>query len=587
MIYWDVGISDWHEIVASPTIPMMRTVCNFKGQMIGGCVLSAWHGCDETFVVWSKIGEADFTPDKRNEAGFRRDPFGGEIYHVRRLGNYVVIYSSKGITRMIPVSSPAATFGFEELHDVGLINRGAVGGNLKEHLFVDVDNFVWKLNEGGLTKLGYQEFVDNLTYGDILVHHNSNKEDFYISAASAPVTAVPTSLAPTTIVTTAPPTTTQPTTVLPTTLATSAAPTTLATTSPPTTTPPTTSPPTTLPLTTLAPTTTLTTVIPTTLAPTTLAPTTTATTAAPTTAPPTTAAPTSLAPTTTATTAAPTTVVTTAAPTTAAPTTVAPTTLAPTSLAPTTAVPVNDFSGCMALWRFEYNALDSVGGNDLTPINTPMYSVDEKEGDYSADLYEVDSEYFTIPDADLDAGFAGKDGTGEQSFSICLWTKLNQLTERMGFVNKWNAAGDTRSYRIWYDESIHKMCFSIGHTGGAGSTTLTYDTVVNVGRWYHVGATYNHTTNVFKLRIWDDTAGAFLNVGTPTQSETAGADMSPDTAPLEIGRDDENDLYCLHGHMDEVVICGTVFSDTQIDCVRQGTYGVCTTAAPTTVAPTT
>ena len=79
MIYWDPTISDWHEVVASATIPMMRTVCNFKGQMVGGCVLSSWHDCDETFIVCSKIGQADFTPDQRNEAGYRRDPFGGEV----------------------------------------------------------------------------------------------------------------------------------------------------------------------------------------------------------------------------------------------------------------------------------------------------------------------------------------------------------------------------------------------------------------------------------------------------------------------------------------------------------------------------
>ena len=316
MIYWDTTISDWHEVVVSPTIPMMRTVCNFKGQMIGGCVLSDWHGCDETFVVWSKIGEADFTPGRRNEAGFRRDPFGGEIYHVRRFGNYAIIYSSKGVTKMIPVSQPVPTFGFEELHDVGLINRGAVAGNLEEHLFVDVDHYVWKLNKDGLEKIGYQEFVGGLEYSDILVHHDSNKKDFYISAADAllttlaPTTPAPfTTAAPTTLPTTSAPTTAAPTTAAPTThlppttTATTAAPTTLATTSPPTT---------------LAPTT-----VPTTAAPTTLATTTPPTTPAPTSAPPTTAAPT-----TTATTGPP--------PTTAPPTTSAPTTAGPTTLVPTT-----------------------------------------------------------------------------------------------------------------------------------------------------------------------------------------------------------------------------------------------------------
>ena len=179
MIYWDPTISDWHEVIASATIPMMRTVCNFKGQMVGGCILSSWHDCDETSIVWSKIGQADFTPDQRNEAGYRRDPFGGEVYHVRRLGNSVIVYSSKGITKMIPTSDPA-TFGFEEIHDKGIINRGAVGGNLKQHCCVDSDGFVQKLNEEGLKNLGYQEYMDNLGE-DIIVNYNASRGDFHIS----------------------------------------------------------------------------------------------------------------------------------------------------------------------------------------------------------------------------------------------------------------------------------------------------------------------------------------------------------------------------------------------------------------------
>ena len=133
MIYWDVTLAVWHEIIASATIPMMRTICNFKGQAVGGNIVSAWHDCDETYYVWSKIGNMDFTPDRQNEAGYRRCPFGGEVYHVRRLKDSVIGYSSKGVIQLDPVIAPVATFETKELHDVGLINRGAIDGNLREH----------------------------------------------------------------------------------------------------------------------------------------------------------------------------------------------------------------------------------------------------------------------------------------------------------------------------------------------------------------------------------------------------------------------------------------------------------------------
>ncbi len=180
MIYWDVALSAWHPIVASATIPMMRTVCNFKGQAVGGNIVSVWHDCDETYYVWSKIGEMDFTPGRNNEAGYKRDPYGGEVYHTRRLGDDVIGYSSKGITKLIPVMSPAATFGFTELSDIGLINRGAINGNFDRHVYVGEDYILREITKQGVRELGYQSYMELLAEEDIIVSYDNSKKDFYI-----------------------------------------------------------------------------------------------------------------------------------------------------------------------------------------------------------------------------------------------------------------------------------------------------------------------------------------------------------------------------------------------------------------------
>uniref|UniRef100_A0A6M3IKS4 Uncharacterized protein n=1 Tax=viral metagenome TaxID=1070528 RepID=A0A6M3IKS4_9ZZZZ len=181
MIYWDPTLAAWQNMTVSATIPMMRTVCNFKGQMIGGGVLSVWHDCDETFYCWSKIGDVDFTPDRDNEAGYRRDPYGGEVYHVRRLGDNIVGYSSKGITLLNPVIDPAVTFGFVELDDVGLINRGAMDGNLRRQVYVGTDRILREITNQGIKELGYYQFMDELDNGeDIIVKYDRINKDFYI-----------------------------------------------------------------------------------------------------------------------------------------------------------------------------------------------------------------------------------------------------------------------------------------------------------------------------------------------------------------------------------------------------------------------
>lgn len=184
MIYWDTALSTWQEITSSTTIPMMKTVCNFNGQAVGGNIVDTWHDCDETYYVWSKIGDMDFTPDEWNTAGYRRDPHGGEVYHVRKLGDAVIGYSSKGITLIKPVSEPVVSFGFAEIDDIGLINKGAVACSEKVHVYVGEDYRIKRLTNEGLEDLGYEHYISQLTNDDIIVNYDKKLKDFYISDGS-------------------------------------------------------------------------------------------------------------------------------------------------------------------------------------------------------------------------------------------------------------------------------------------------------------------------------------------------------------------------------------------------------------------
>lgn len=178
MIYWNV-LGAWNASLATATIPLMNSICNFKGQAVGGGVTSAWHDCDETFYCWSKIGSLDFTPSEDNEAGYRRDPFGGTIYHTKRLGDNVVGYSSKGITMLSPVGSPVTTLGFTELSDVGIKNQGAMNGNLDIQVYVGEDDVLRRITKKGLEELGYEHYMSQL--GDtVVVQFDPRYKDFYI-----------------------------------------------------------------------------------------------------------------------------------------------------------------------------------------------------------------------------------------------------------------------------------------------------------------------------------------------------------------------------------------------------------------------
>ena len=184
-IYWDTITSSWQGTLAYTNVPMMSTICNFKGQLVGGNVTSAWHDCDETFYVWSKIGNINCTPDLQNIAGYRRCPYGGVVKNVRRLGDHAVGYSDKGVTLLSPVTNPVTTFAFNEMYDSGIINKGALAGNLQEHLFVDEDyNLVKIVTNKPIEVLGYSNYIEQLSDEDIIVNFDKLSGDYFIGNSS-------------------------------------------------------------------------------------------------------------------------------------------------------------------------------------------------------------------------------------------------------------------------------------------------------------------------------------------------------------------------------------------------------------------
>ncbi len=195
MIFWNI-LGAWNAFLSSATIPRIGTVCNFKGQCVGGNVKTAWYDCDERSYIWTRIGSMDFTPDLENESGYRRDPYGGIVYHTRRLGEFVVGYSSKGIVALAPTTDPAPTFGFKELLEVGLRNIGAMNGDLDRQVFVGEDLIVREITNQGIKELGYYLQMEDLDDDgeDIIVTFDRANKDFFIGNSTKAYLLSPTGM---------------------------------------------------------------------------------------------------------------------------------------------------------------------------------------------------------------------------------------------------------------------------------------------------------------------------------------------------------------------------------------------------------
>jgi len=126
------------------------------------------------WVKWSKVGYLDFTLDESNVAGERPLDWKGYIYHIKKLGNKIVIYGQNGVTFFIPQGT---AYGMETIYRLGVKNKGAMVGKDNVHFFIDQIGQLWKLDDK-LTKLDYSEYLAPMT--DIVMSYDLEKDLIYI-----------------------------------------------------------------------------------------------------------------------------------------------------------------------------------------------------------------------------------------------------------------------------------------------------------------------------------------------------------------------------------------------------------------------
>lgn len=180
-VYLDLtGAPTYTTTTSTTKIPGAGAACNFKGQLILGNIKTTWYGNGSNSVVWSKIGSADFTEDLANVAGGMHIPTSkGEVLRVERLGNAVMIYSNSYIGALIPQER---YFGFRNLVGIGIAGKGSIGGDDKQHCFVDSLGYLWKIGVDLEPKrLGYRNYTTEMVAEDLMVSYDSSQGEFYLS----------------------------------------------------------------------------------------------------------------------------------------------------------------------------------------------------------------------------------------------------------------------------------------------------------------------------------------------------------------------------------------------------------------------
>jgi len=220
---------------------------------------------------------------------------------------------------------------------------------------------------------------------------------------------------------------------------------------------------------------------------------------------------------------------------------------------------------CVAVYNFEPGALteDSKSNNTLCNINgVSSETVDYKQGAGSADFERDLSQRFSIANELLHDDFILKKGGANKSFSICFWLKIESLTNPTPMIEK---VGSFRIRNYNVSKPLRLMVYN-----STGNDNITHGTNLATGTWYHAGVTFdgnNGPNFAYRIRIWDDNAGAILGVD---KVGTITREIQTSASAFRIGNDGGTQEY--DGLMDEVAIFNDILTPDEIDAIRKGTY---------------
>ena len=226
---------------------------------------------------------------------------------------------------------------------------------------------------------------------------------------------------------------------------------------------------------------------------------------------------------------------------------------------------------CVALYRFEDGALgtDSIGTNTLAATSDPAAdTVNKKEGGASVDYDGGDRHYRN--DGDLSADFPCKNGSTNKTFSICMWFKLDSLANWRAICSKY-VSGNGNSFVLNTDASGNVQIWLYT---GTSAEVYTFGTTITTSIWYHATFIYEDTGKTWRIRIWDDNAGALLGVDA---TGTGTKNIYLVNTPFRIGSLATTSYF--DGLIDELVVFNDILSVEEIDLIRTGTFGYVAPAA--------
>jgi len=187
--------------------------------------------------------------------------------------------------------------------------------------------------------------------------------------------------------------------------------------------------------------------------------------------------------------------------------------------------------------------------------------------------------YFSITDANLQAGFPFKNGDTTKLISVTFWIKPESRFPGPRYIfGKWyNPAGSTRSFALVLNEN--RLYFYYAKSGDSYTATLR-NTAIDIlpGEWYHVSCALDGVGKTLYIKVVKASDGSvqtdIANVFTPLAYA-----VNVTTVALYIGNQDygstaypTRDWLNFHGLIDEVAVFAEKVDEAKMDSIRAGGY---------------
>jgi hypothetical protein len=235
-------------------------------------------------------------------------------------------------------------------------------------------------------------------------------------------------------------------------------------------------------------------------------------------------------------------------------------------------------SDCYAYWSFDNpRVADQIGGNHIHQASPTVQvpathdGADYKEGSYCCDFDGANQMWYSDPASSLDSDFPFRTADTNKKCSVCFWYKPETFTIDRSVLQFGDDGTSDASFAAMLDENAGSTYFALytGHTGGGTWEMDSHASALSTGVWYHVGMTFDDSDGSYRIRVWDDNAGAILGsdlTGTKSNSvnvEDATVSLAGISGPA----------VRLDGRLDEVVVFKDVLTADEIDKIRGGNYG--------------